>query len=87
MVRSRIRGILKNNFYDSAMLILIILNTVILCLNGIVNTSSTEFQKLNLFMVVCFGVDVVLKLVAYDLLFFKDILNILSLVTFIVNIV
>lgn len=47
------------------MLCLVLANTIVLSMNGLVDTSSTNFVTLNTFFTISFAVDLGLKLFSY----------------------
>jgi hypothetical protein len=58
------------------MLLLVIANTVVLTLNGFVNTDEPPYSTLNKVFTIAFTVDLFLKIFAYGINFFGDIMNI-----------
>lgn len=58
------------------MLLFVIANTVILTMNGLVNTDNPPYSTLNTVFTVAFTLDAVLKIFAYGVNFFGDIMNI-----------
>jgi hypothetical protein len=57
--------LINRPFYDNFMLSLVLANTVILSLNGLVNTTSTALTNLNFAFTIMFAVDLGLKIFAY----------------------
>lgn len=67
-----------------------VLNTILLCLNGLVDTSDDPVDTmahLNTAFTFLFLVDVILKFLAYDFDFFEDYMNIFDLVVVIGGVV
>ena len=62
--------------YDNTMLFMVIANTVTLSLNGLVNTQSQVLTQLNLVFTIVFTIDLVLKVFAFGVMFFADIMNV-----------
>lgn len=88
MIRNCVRKIVMHSFYDSIIFVLVLLNTFLLSLNGLVDTSNDPIDSMSLlnnFLAIAFLVDVVLKLLAYDLDFFEDYMNIFDLVVVVVG--
>jgi len=57
------------------MLLFVIANTVILAINGLVNTDNSPYSDLNTVFTFAFTIDLVLKVFAYGVNFFGDIMN------------
>lgn len=71
--RNKVRVLLLSNFYDGLVLTLVVGNTVILSLNGLVSAESEALDYLatiNNLMTVFFSTDLILKMLAYDMDFF-----------------
>lgn len=66
------------------MLCLVLANTIILSLNGLVDTSTSTFVTLNTFFTIAFAVDLSLKLFSYGMELFSDIMNVFD--SFVVSI-
>jgi hypothetical protein len=58
------------------MLLFVIANTVILAMNGLVDTEKEPYTTLNTVFTTAFTVDLVLKIFAFGISFFGDIMNI-----------
>jgi hypothetical protein len=58
------------------MLLFVIANTVILAMNGLVNTDNPPYSTLNTVFTIAFTIDLILKIFAYGVSFFGDIMNI-----------
>lgn len=69
------------------MLLLVIANTVILSLNGFVDSENFYLQILNQVFTYSFAVDVSLKLIAYGGAFFEDAINLFDLFVVVVSII
>ena len=79
-----------HEFYDTVIFTLVVLNTILLCLNGLVDTSNDPIDymsQLNYIFTMAFLTDVTLKLLAYDFDFFDDYMNIFDLVVVIGGVV
>lgn len=85
--RNRIGMLLATSFYDNLMLLLVLANTVIMCLNGLVDSNSSAINALNLVFTYAFTIDVTLKLVAYGSDFFDDVMNLFDLFVVVVSLV
>lgn len=84
------RVLLLSSFYDGLVLTLVVGNTIILSLNGLVPTDSDASDYLsmvNSLMTIFFSIDLVLKIVAYDMEFFEDFFNVFDMVVVIVSFV
>ncbi len=61
--------------YDNLMLVLVIVNTVILSMNGLVDTDQSPYAEMNTVFTFVFAADLVLKVFAFGMEFFGDIMN------------
>lgn len=75
VLRKKMLLLINKPLYDNFMLMLVLANTVILSLNGLVNTTSTALTNLNFAFTIIFAVDLGLKIFAYGFEFFNDIMN------------
>lgn len=66
------------------MLLLVLANTIILSLNGLVDTSKSPFTNLNEAFTIMFAIDLGLKTFSYGFDFFSDIMNLFD--SFVVSI-
>lgn len=57
------------------MLVLVIANTVILSMNGLVNTDQSPYSDMNTIFTFVFAADLILKVFAFGMDFFGDIMN------------
>lgn len=77
--------------YDAILFLLVLFNTIVLCLNGLVDTSNEDTEefmtKLNKFFTMAFLADVVLKILSFGVDFVKDYMNIFNLVVVIGGVV
>lgn len=79
---------LLTDFYDNFILSIVILNTLLLSLNGILDNSQAALVSLlNQVFTIIFSIDIVLKLIAYDMEFFEDIMNVFDFVVVVISIV
>ena len=76
VIRKKTLLFVTRPIYDNGMLLLVIANTLILSLNGTVDTSQSPYQELNTMFSMAFAVDLILKVFAYGFDFFGDIMNI-----------
>lgn len=65
VLRKKTLLFISKPFYDNLMLCLVLANTIVLSMNGLVDTSSTNFVTLNTFFTISFAVDLGLKLFSY----------------------
>jgi hypothetical protein len=87
-MRNRIKSLLLTDFYDNFILSIVILNTLLLSLNGILDNSQAALVSLlNQVFTIIFSIDIVLKLIAYDMEFFEDIMNVFDFVVVVISIV
>jgi len=82
VIRKKTLLFVTRPLYDNLMLICVIFNTVILAMNGFVNTDQAPYSTMNTFFTYIFTVDLVLKVFAYGIYFFNDIMNLFD--TFVV---
>lgn len=82
VIRKKTLLFVTRPLYDNFMIIIVIGNTVILSLNGFVNTDDPPFSTINTAFTFIFAVDLVLKVFAYGVYFFGDIMNLFD--TFVV---
>ena len=61
--------------YDNFMLVIVIANTVILSMNGFVNTDLSPYSDINTAFTFLFTADLALKVFAFGIDFFGDIMN------------
>lgn len=62
--------------YDNFMLVVVLVNTVLMSLTGLVNTDQNPYAMINSVCSYFFMSDLALKLIAYGFSFFGDIMNI-----------
>jgi hypothetical protein len=90
IIRNLIRSMLRNEAYDTCVLLLVVMNTILLSLNGIVDTSNMTVDYMSLLNTIFsmgFLTDVILKLIAYDFEFFEDFMNIFDLAVVVISVV
>jgi len=75
VIRKKTLLFVTRPLYDNFMLFCVIANTVILSMNGFVNTDKSPYSDLNTVFTYIFTVDLVLKIFAYGIYFFGDIMN------------
>lgn len=75
VVRKKTLLFVTKPVYDNFMLILVIANTVILSMSGLVDTSQTPYAQLNTIFTFLFAADLLLKIFAFGIRFFGDIMN------------
>lgn len=84
VIRKKTLLFVTRPLYDNFMILTVIGNTVILALNGFVNTDNPPFSDINTSFTIIFAIDLVLKVFAYGVYFFGDIMNLFD--TFVVGI-
>lgn len=84
VLRKKTLLFISKPFYDNLMLLLVLANTVILSLNGLVDTTNTSLVTLNTMFTIAFTVDLILKIISYGFDFFSDMMSIFD--TFVVSI-
>lgn len=84
VIRKKMLLFVTRPLYDNTMLIMVIANTIILSMNGLVDTDKPPFTDLNTAFTFIFAADLVLKIIAYGFNFFGDIMNLFD--TFVVGI-
>lgn len=87
MFRNKIGMLLATGLYDNFMLTMVMANTVLMCLNGLVDSDSTIVSTLNLAFTYIFTVDITLKLLAYGSGFFEDVMNFFDMFVVVVSLV
>jgi hypothetical protein len=87
VLRNKVCILISSSYYDNTMLLLVIANTVILSLNGFVDSENFYLQILNQVFTYSFAVDVSLKLIAYGGAFFEDAINLFDLFVVVVSII
>ena len=75
VLRKKTLLFVTSSIYDNFMLILVIGNTIILAMNGLVNTDNPPYTQLNTFFTFSFAIDLFLKIFAFGISFFADIMN------------
>lgn len=75
VMRKKTLLFVTSSIYDNFMLILVIANTIILAMNGLVDTDSSPFTQLNTVFTFAFAADLFLKIFAFGIQFFGDIMN------------
>lgn len=75
VIRKKTLLFVTKPLYDNFMLILVIANTVILSMSGLVDTSQSPYAQLNTIFTFLFAADLLLKVFAYGIGFFGDIMN------------
>ena len=83
--RNKIGMLLATGLYDNFMLTMVMANTVLMCLNGLVDSDSTVVSTLNLAFTYIFTVDITLKLLAYGSGFFEDVMNFFDMFVVVVS--
>lgn len=73
--RKKILFIVSDPIYDNLILIVVLLNTLLMSLNGYVQTDSPPYSNINETFTFIFVADVTLKIIAYGLKFFGDMMN------------
>jgi hypothetical protein len=75
VIRKKTLLFVTKPLYDNSMLIFVIANTVILSMSGLVDTSQTPYAQLNTIFTFLFAADLLLKVFAFGIGFFGDIMN------------
>ena len=65
VVRKKTLLFITRPLYDNFMLLLVILNTVMLSMNGLVDTEKAPYSDINLFFTFAFAIDLILKVFAF----------------------
>lgn len=73
--RKKILFIVSDPLYDNLMLVVVLLNTSLMSLNGYVQTDLPPYSYINKAFTFIFVADVVLKITAYGIKFFGDMMN------------
>ncbi len=84
VIRKKTLLLISKGFYDNLMLTIVICNTLIMSLNGIVDTDLPPYSTFNTIFTFAFIIDLVLKIFSYGTSFFGDIMNLFD--TFVVSI-
>lgn len=75
VIRKKTLLFVTRPIYDNFMLFCVIANTVILSMSGFVSTDQSPYSDINTAFTFIFAVDLVLKIFAYGIYFFGDIMN------------
>jgi hypothetical protein len=75
VMRKKVLLFVSRPLYDNAMLIIVLINTVIMSMNGLVDTDQSPYSDMNTIFTYVFAVDLFLKIFAYGIDFFTDIMN------------
>lgn len=75
VIRKKTLLFVTRPLYDNFMLICVIGNTIILSMSGFVNTDKSPYSDINEVFTFLFVIDLVLKIFAYGIHFFGDIMN------------
>ena len=84
-LHSKLLYLVETSFYDSALLLIVIFNTILMCMSGLVAVDGELWDSINYVLTTIFMLDVILKVVAYGLDFFEDPMNILDFVVSIIS--
>ena len=76
VIRKKTLLFVTKPFYDNMMLIFVLGNTIILAMNGLVDTDSSPYSTLNTIFTFVFALDLFIKIFAFGFDFFGDIMNI-----------
>lgn len=87
VIRNKICIVICSPIYDNLMLILVLANTIVLSLTGLVDSDIIELKILNSIFTYSFALDVSLKLIAYGGTFFEDVMNLFDLFVVVVSLV
>jgi hypothetical protein len=75
VMRKKVLLFVSRPVYDNSMLLIVLINTVIMSMNGLVDTDQSPYSDMNTIFTYVFAVDLFLKIFAYGIGFFTDVMN------------
>ena len=75
MARKQTLLFVSTTFYDNFMLLIVLANTALMSMSGLVNTDSEPYVTISLAFTIVFALDLSVKVFAYGIGFFSDIMN------------
>ncbi len=75
VMRKKMLLFVTRPIYDNTMLVMVLMNTAILSMNGLVDTDQSPYSDINTVFTFVFAIDLFLKIFAYGIYFFGDIMN------------
>lgn len=75
VIRKKVFLIVSHNAYDNFILLIVFLNTALMTLNGYIDTDLSPYSYINEAFTIIFIIDLFLKVFAYGINFFGDVMN------------
>lgn len=74
-------------FYDNFMLLVVIANTSLMAMSGFVNTDGDPFVTINFVFSILFAADLGVKVFAYGVSFFSDVMNLFDALVVVISLI
>lgn len=74
-------------FYDNFVLLIVMANTILMAMSGFVNTDGDPYSTISLAFSILFAIDLGVKVFAYGIAFFSDVMNLFDSAVVVISLV